>query len=174
MEILFSVNPALILKQSQNDDYRHTILSYIKPNTTISINIDKHELKILKSNIISMPNNLKNENLFIQILSSTVTTSKSYLDHQLIVQIKQNYGKLKVLTMENENKLIYVSGSYIQVFALINDEYEFYKDGYTDIRGGFDYVFISTDQLEKTQKFALFISHQQYGSFVTEADVPKR
>ena len=177
MEILFSMDPSLILKQNQIDTVndKHSIFSYIQPNSTIDINVDKDELESFKSNVVSIPTNLKNENLFISITSPTLTVSKPYLDHPLIVQIRQNYGKLKVLTMnQSDSKLTYLSGTYIKVFALIGNEYEFYKDGYTDIRGEFDYVSISTDQLENTKKFAIFVSNDEYGSFVTEADVPKR
>ena len=178
MEVLFSMNPSVILSKNVNNDNnnkQHSIFSYIQPNTTIDIGIDEKEISTLSSKKIAIPSHLENENLFIQILSSTLTISSPHFNHKLIIQKQENYGKLKVLTKnENNGKLVYVSSSYIKVFALINNKYEFYKDGYSDIRGSFDYAFISTDQLDKTTKFAIFIGHKTYGSVVIEADVPQR
>jgi len=50
------------------------------------------------------------------------------------------------------------------VFAkLRNEEVDFYKDGYTDISGRFDYVSISVDKLKNVEKFAIFTHHDDYG-----------
>ena len=41
-----------------------------------------------------------------------------------------------------------------------------YKDGYTDISGKFDYASISTDQLNRTTKFAIFVEAEGLGCVV--------
>ena len=91
--------------------------------------------------------------------------------------IKESYGQLKVLgpSPKNKNKLIPLQKAYVKVYSQTNyGENEFYKDGYTDIRGKFDYVSISTDQLNKTKRFSIFIKADDYGSIVKEAKPPKR
>ncbi len=42
---------------------------------------------------IDIPNSLRNTNLFVQCVSDTITQSQPFYDHQLTVQIKENYGK---------------------------------------------------------------------------------
>jgi hypothetical protein len=49
----------------------------------------------------------------------------------------------------------------------------FYKDGYTDKRGRFNYVKLNTDQIKNFKRFSLFISELKNGSLVRECDPPK-
>ena len=55
-----------------------------------------------------------------------------------------------------------------------NNKNEFYKDGYTDIWGKFEYVSVSSNQLKNTKKFAILIVSKQYGCAVKYAKPPKR
>ena len=51
---------------------------------------------------------------------------------------------------------------------------QFYKDGYTDLRGRFDYASLSTNELDVAQKFSLLILSDDHGAVVREANPPKR
>ena len=48
----------------------------------------------------------------------------------------------------------------------------FFKDGYTDLRGRFDYGQLSGKDISTVEKFSIFIQHEEYGSIVKEAKVP--
>ena len=50
----------------------------------------------------------------------------------------------------------------------------FYKDGYTDLRGRFDYVSLNTDELDRVAKFAILVLSDAKGAVVKEAAPPKR
>jgi hypothetical protein len=50
----------------------------------------------------------------------------------------------------------------------------FFKDGYTDLRGGFEYTSLSTTELDFAQKFSLLILSDHHGAVVREANPPKR
>lgn len=51
-------------------------------------------------------------------------------------------------------------GVYTKVFAkFVNGQVKFYKDGYTDMRGKFDYAQLSGATLNSVQRFALFVTH---------------
>ena len=41
---------------------------------------------------------------------------------------------------------------------------KFYKAGYTDLRGGFDYMSLSTNELDFVKKFSLLVLSEQHGS----------
>ena len=51
---------------------------------------------------------------------------------------------------------------------------EFYKDGYTDIRGRFDYASLSTNQLDQVKRFSILVIDEDRGGLVREARIPKR
>ena len=53
-----------------------------------------------------------------------------------------------------------------------NGNIEFYKDGYTDLRGKFDYLSLNTDQLKNATKFYIFVSEDNLGSIIQECKPP--
>ena len=64
-------------------------------------------------------------------------------------------------------------GVYTKVFAkFLNGQVKFYKDGYTDMRGKFDYAQLSGATLNSVQRFALFVTHYKYGALTREAAPP--
>ena len=50
----------------------------------------------------------------------------------------------------------------------------FYKDGYTDVAGRFDYATLSTDDLDRVERFAILIVADDAGATITEAAPPPR
>ena len=100
-----------------------------------------------------------------------VSDSDIFYDNQLIIQIKERYGQIKVIS-KKDNKVI--KKAYIKVFAKTRyNKNEFYKDGYTDIRGKFDYVSVSSGKLKDTEKFALLIVTNKCGCAIKYANKPK-
>ena len=64
---------------------------------------------------------------------------------------------------------------YVKVYARMRGgAVQFYKDGYTDLRGRFDYTSLSTDELDRVERFALLILSETDGAAVREAAPPKR
>jgi hypothetical protein len=49
----------------------------------------------------------------------------------------------------------------------------FYKDGYTDLRGKFDYASVSTSDIGSAQKFSILIMSNDHGATVLEAPLPQ-
>jgi hypothetical protein len=50
----------------------------------------------------------------------------------------------------------------------------FYKDGYTDLRGKFDYSSLSTNEMDNVEKFSILVLSETDGAVVREADPPKQ
>ena len=48
----------------------------------------------------------------------------------------------------------------------------FFKDGYTDMRGRFDYGQLSGTSISDVEKFAIFIQNDSHGSVIKEAKPP--
>ena len=88
------------------------------------------------------------------------------------MQVTENYGQLRVTHEATGKPLPRV---YVKVYARSQDgQTRFYKDGYTDLRGRFDYSSLSTNELDQVQRFALLILSDDHGAEVREAAPPKR
>jgi hypothetical protein len=92
--------------------------------------------------------------------------------NSLVVNHSPNMGRLQVLTKQGLQPL---EGAYVKVYSRDNSgAVKFYKDGYTDLRGQFDYTSLSTNDLDTTQRFSLLVLHPQHGTSVRESEPPKR
>eukprot|EP01083_Nonionella_stella_P234456 825318_1 len=138
-EILFSNSP-FFKDENKNNNSNKSAFAYIAPNNSITQDITKEKKKQddnqSQKTEIAIPDELKNTNLFIQVISSTVNISKPFYDHELSVLVQEQYGQLKVLVPsgKNKNKLVPLKKAYVKVYALVNQKPKFHKDGYTDRR----------------------------------------
>ncbi|HNV69964.1 MAG TPA: hypothetical protein PKO06_09715, partial [Candidatus Ozemobacteraceae bacterium] len=121
---------------------------------------------------IDIPETIRDRNLMIEVTNGSVTRTQPYYPNKLGVQVQENYGQLRVTKAGTGTPLPRV---YVKVYAQLSDgQVIFYKDGYTDLRGRFDYTSLSTSELDQTQKFSLLIVSDQFGAVVREAAPPKR
>jgi hypothetical protein len=68
-----------------------------------------------------------------------------------------------------------LSKVYVKVYARMRGgSVRFYKDGYTDLRGRFDYTSLNTNDLDHVERFSLLILSDEHGAVVREANPPKR
>ena len=100
------------------------------------------------------------------------TKTQAYYSHSLAVQLVENFGQLKVAHAETGKT---IPKAYVKVYAqLPNGQVRFYKDGYTDLRGRFDYASLNTNEIEQVQKFSILVLTEDAGALVREAMPPKR
>eukprot|EP01022_Parablepharisma_sp_SALTPOND_P023502 TRINITY_DN4_c0_g1_i6.p1 TRINITY_DN4_c0_g1~~TRINITY_DN4_c0_g1_i6.p1 ORF type:complete len:2304 (-),score=338.43 TRINITY_DN4_c0_g1_i6:3914-10825(-) len=157
LEILFSRTP--FLTQNAED------FSYVKPNSSESIALDPK----MKEHRIRIPEKYGAKNVVIEVNGGGIQRLVTYFSTSLKLQIFENYGELKV-TDEAGKQLAQV---YVKAFVMKKDgAVAFYKDGYTDIRGRFDYVSLNASQLANAKKFALFVMSDKYGSLIRECTPP--
>jgi hypothetical protein len=159
VELLFSRNPFVQEFRGQ--------FSSIKPNLSQELNLpdDKRSLTV------NLPGELQNRNVLVEIVGAGQTKTQAYYAHSLAVQVIENYGQVKV-THQTTGKPI--SKAYVKVYAQTASGTKFYKDGYTDVRGRFDYASLNTNDLEGASKFSLLILSDEHGALVREAPPPKQ
>jgi hypothetical protein len=86
------------------------------------------------------------------------------------VQVIENFGQVKV-THAATNKPL--AKAYVKVYARTDSgEVKFYKDGYTDVRGRFEYASLSTNDLGAVSRFSVLILSDEHGAVVREASPP--
>lgn len=159
IEVLFSRKPFLSGYADQ--------LSYIRPNSSQRVAVAQEgETKI------AIPDSLRKENLMVEVRGKGKAASLMVLANQLRVDVSENYGQLQVRQSQNNRALHTV---YVKVFARHKDgAVHFYKDGYTDLRGRFDYASLSTNQLDHVQQFAILVLSQEHGAVIHEVAPPAR
>lgn len=164
VELLFSRNPFVQKFSGQ--------FSSIRPNLSVDAKLELADGKLHGTQAIPLPDALQNKNVLVEIVAAGQTKSQAYYSHSLAVQVIENYGQIKV-THQATGKPI--AKSYVKVYAQMNDgSVKFYKDGYTDLRGRFDYASLSTNDLERAGKFSILVLSDTNGALVREASPPKQ
>ena len=168
VELLFSRNPFVQQFRGQ--------FSAIKPNQTVTINLLEGQPADAKAGSgtrkIPLPETLRNRNVLVEVMGAGQTRGVAYYAHSLSVQVIENYGQVRVTRAEGGRP---VPRAYVKVYAQLADgQVKFYKDGYTDLRGRFDYASLSTDDLGGVRKFSILILSEEHGALVREATPPKQ
>jgi hypothetical protein len=125
-EFSFSSNPFVSEDASR--------FSIIKPNksSTQALPKDKDTLEM------PLPAEFAKANVLVEIVAAGQRKAQPYHANTLKLSLTENYGRLEIRDSSN-NKA--VGKAYVKVYArLKNGTVRFFKDGYTDLRGRFDYA----------------------------------
>jgi len=137
--------------------------------------------------VVAVPDDLASAQMMIRVREApsarTITSlappadlTRTYFNSSLHVTTMPQLGMLQVLHDGSP-----VRSCYVKVYAKVpspgssarrSKRAEFYKDGYTDLLGKFDYVGINGDLIEKVEAFSVLVSHPRLGSMVTQASPP--
>ena len=121
---------------------------------------------------VPLPEDLRGASLVIEALAPGLRRGATYYAHDLAVELAHQYGQVRVLRASTQAPL---PATYVKVYARARGGgVSFYKDGYTDLRGRFDYVSLSTDDLDRVERFAILVATDDAGATVLEAAPPPR
>jgi hypothetical protein len=139
----------------------------IRPRKSDVIMLPKHKAE----HEIELPAEFCNGNVLIEIVAGGMRKSQASCANSLNVQVWENYGQVKVTQAKTGKPLPKV---YVKVYAQAdNDSAQFHKDGYTDLRGRFDYASLN-EAKPGIKKFALLILSETDGAVIREARIPER
>jgi hypothetical protein len=137
------------------------------PNLEVTQNLEYSNKESI--HLFPIPKEYENSNLFIEVSSLSKKTFGTHFSTSIVTNISEAMGEIKVL----DANLQPITKVYVKCFAKYNDEtVKFYKDGYTDLRGKFNFVSLNTGELGKIKKFALFVQHDDHGSIIKECNPP--
>ncbi len=159
VELLFSRNPFV---QRQDEGF-----ALIKPNATetVSLSGDSDTVEI------DLPDQFRNSNVLVEVIGAGDTKRQAYYANSMTVQLIEQFGQLKITDADSGDMLPRL---YVKVYARKADgSLHFYKDGYTDLRGRFDYASLSNQNLDDVNRFSILVISDEFGAIVREADVPK-
>ena len=162
LELLFSRNPFVQAVAGQ--------FTNIMPNESQTVELVGGTTKGTKT--IPLPESLRNKNVMVEIVGGGKTRSEAYYANSIDVQMSENYGQLLVTHDESGTA---IPRTYVKVYSRNDDgSVKFYKDGYTDIRGRFDYASLNTDDINRVQRFSLLVISEDNGAVVKEVTPPVR
>ena len=160
LEFLFSSDPFV-----SSDSGR---FSMIRPNSTQTIQLAGDQTE----HSLPLPDEYQASNVLVEVLGGGRKKSQAYYAHSLDVNVSEDYGRIQVFHDSSGKPL---PATYVKVYARMKDgKVQFYKDGYTDLRGKFDYSSLNTNEIEGVSEFAVLVSHDEHGSLVKEIKPPNR
>ena len=160
VELLFSRNP--FVQQSGSE------FAFIKPNLTRVVKLDAATGKV----DLGLPPELAKRNLLVEVAAAGKTRSAPYYSSAMDLKLFENQGQLKVSNREGTKPLAKV---YVKVYARLADgSVKFHKDGYTDLRGRFDYATVSTPEKQPIARFSVLVLSEDQGATIRETNPPQR
>ena len=160
IELLFSRNPFV----SQASDS----VPAIRPNLSETVRLDGSD-SVAK---LVLPQAMRNRNVLVEATTAGISRSVWLTASSLVVSVAEPVGRVQVLSQSGRQP---VAAAYVKVFARHNDgSVRFFKDGYTDFNGNFDYASLSTSDLDTAQRLAILVLDDKLGAVVREANVPTR
>jgi hypothetical protein len=142
--------------------------SMIRPNESIDVKLPVGQAKFA----IPLPEKLANRNVLVEITSNGKTRSLPYYANAMNVTLKENYGQLQVTDSATGKAL---SKVYVKTYVrLVDGSVKFHKDGYTDLRGKFDYASVSTPDRAPITRFGILILSEGKGAMIRETAPPQQ
>jgi hypothetical protein len=160
IELLFSRAPFM------KDESRR--FSIVTPNHSEIVELPEGHA----TTSLELPLAYRSANTIIEIVGGGIRRSQANYAHDLAVQVIEPYGQLRVRVRASGQPL---PRAYVKVYARKHGgAVSFYKDGYTDVRGAFDYASLSTDELDSVERFAMLVMTDEHGALIREAAPPQR
>lgn len=159
LELLFSREPF-----GKGDVER---FSWIQPVETLSVELDGPS-----PTRVPIPAVLAHTNVVVEAVAVGARRSVAHYANDLDVRVYRRFGQLRVVKASTGAAL---PAAYVKVYGRSGSGAgTFFKDGYTDVRGRFDYATLSTDDLDRTTQFAILVLSESDGAAVVEAEPPTR
>jgi hypothetical protein len=159
VEVLFSRQPFVLADVSR--------FSYITPTRSMRVALAQGT----SSTRVELPPELSGD-LVVEASGGGLRRALPCFAQELTVDVVESFGEVRVGERATGSPL---PRAYVKCYARTRDgEVRFYKDGYTDLRGRFDYATLSTDELDRVDRFALLILDDRRGAVLREAAPPRR
>jgi hypothetical protein len=118
------------------------------------------------------PAPLRGKNVVVEAVGVGMRKAKIHYANDLAATLANQVGQIRVQKVSDRSAL---AATYVKVYARKHGgEVAFYKDGYTDLRGWFDYASLSTTDLDSVERFAILVCSDQAGAAILEANPPVR
>ena len=121
---------------------------------------------------VAWPAALRGKNVVVEGVGAGMRKAKVHYANDLTTSLANQVGQIRVQRASDRAAL---PSTYVKVYARKRGgSVEFYKDGYTDLRGWFDYASLSTTDLDHVERFSILVCSDKAGASILEASPPVR
>ncbi|MAG63460.1 MAG: hypothetical protein QGI93_04065 [Planctomycetota bacterium] len=118
---------------------------------------------------LDLPADLRSSNVLVEARAGGIVRRQAYYANTLRVQMIESYGQVKVTDAATGKPL---PKAYVKVYVLDSGTVRFHKDGYTDLRGRFDYVSVSAMRSHGIERYAILVLDKTHGAVIREVQPP--
>jgi len=160
LELLFSRQPFSYLDTSR--------LAAVRPTAQVEAKLKKGAGKTT----VAVPEKLRGRNLMVEVAAAGKRKALGSFSKTIRAALSENYGQLRVLGTADGKPL---PKAYVKVYGQsgAGGGATFIKDGYTDLRGRFEYATVSGLNINEFQKLAILVVAGDGSALVTEAAPPR-
>ena len=159
LEFLFSTNPFVSSGTSR--------FAIIQPNKAILMKLQGKK----GAKVFQLPAEYQASNVIVEAIGGGKKASAAVYANELKTTLSDSMGLLSVRHKKTGKPLPKV---YVKVYADTAQGVKFFKDGYTDLRGKFDYASVSSAGIGEVRKFSVLVMSEEQGATVLEASVPQQ
>ena len=158
LELLFSKAPF-----ARNDLQR---IAMVRPTRTETLTL-KTKTGTARYPI---PAELRSKTLLVEANVAASRNTTLYYGGELTTYVSEGFGQLQTTDAKTHRP---VAGAYVKVYGRYPDgNVRFFKDGYTDGRGRFDYTSISAADAKGAQRFAILVLSDDMGATLHDVQAP--
>jgi hypothetical protein len=159
VELLFSRSPFVQATGGQ--------FATIKPNRTQVVKLPAGQSKLT----VPLPDDLAKRNVLVEVTAVGKSRALPYYATAMDVAVVENYGQVKVTDPAGKP----LSKVYVKCYVRSADgTVKFHRDGYTDVRGRFDYATVSTPEKSPPVRYAVLVLSDDRGAAIKDAAPPQR
>ena len=119
---------------------------------------------------IPIPEALKSQTLLVEASVGASRSTTLYYGGELTTYVSEGFGQLQTTDAETHRP---VAGAYVKVYARYSSgDVRFYKDGYTDGRGRFDYSSVSAGDAKGAARYAILVLSENRGATLHDVAAP--
>ena len=142
-------------------------VGWVAPARTDSVDLPQNAAETA----VPLPAEFARSNVVVEVRAQGLVRRTPSLASAMTVQTSDNYGQLQVRAKDGAP----LAKVYVKVYARnAAGAVRFHKDGYTDLRGRFDYASVSTAGGGDAERYALLVLSDTDGAVLREVAAPTR
>ncbi len=158
LELLFSKAPFV------REDLKR--MAMVRPTVTEAVQFDD------SSGVgrVDLNENLRRQTLLVEVVAGASRSTALYYGGDLTTYVSESFGQLQTTDLGTGRP---IEGAYVKVYAKYpGGEVRFYKDGYTDLRGRFDFASVSAGDAKGAERFAILVKSDEKGATIHDVEAP--
>tara|TARA_R110002049_G_scaffold4601_4_gene31941 strand:+ start:203827 stop:210162 length:6336 start_codon:yes stop_codon:yes gene_type:complete len=116
--------------------------------------------------------NLQRQTLLVEVVAGASRSTALFYGGRITTYVSESFGQLQTTDVATSRP---ISTAYVKVYAKYpGGDVRFYKDGYTDARGRFDYASVSAADAKGAERFAILVMSEEEGATLHDVAPPNR